>query len=91
LAKAEKLARRYAGNTQSAIVWEHACTAAEADLELARVRRVKVGLIERVSALGGLVPPKHFPSLMHEVRWCIKMDLWFRGLRPTSCGIGSIG
>ncbi|MGE9009925.1 hypothetical protein ACO2JO_15180 [Leptospira interrogans] len=82
LLQVEKLAHRLAGNNQSAIVHKFARVVAEADLELARVRRVKAALIERASALGGLVPPKHFRSMMQEVRWCQAMDLWFRGLRP---------
>src|SRR4051794_21397784 len=83
LAKREKLAHRIAGNCQTATVVEFARIAAEAELELARVRRVKAGLMERVRALGGLKPPRHFRSLMQEVRWCQAMDLWFRGVRPT--------
>ena len=84
LAKLEKLARRIAGNCHTPIVLEFARAAAEAELELARVRRVKVALIERARALGGLVPPKHFRSAMQEVRWCIAKDMWFSGLRPTN-------
>src|SRR4051794_515013 len=42
LAKLENLARRIAGNCQSVIALEFARAAAEAELELARVRRVKV-------------------------------------------------
>lgn len=83
LAELEKLARRMADDCQDAIVLAFARAAAEAEPELRRVRRVKVALIERVGALGGLVPPKHFRSMMQEVRWCQAMDLWLRGLRPT--------
>jgi hypothetical protein len=83
LAKLEKLARRIAGNCQPATVLEFARIAAEAELDFARARRAKAALIERAGALGGLKPPKHFRSLMQEVRWCQAMDLWLRGLRPT--------
>jgi len=84
LAKAEKLARRFAGQTQSGIVRALARDAAEAVLELARVRRIKVALIERVNAFGGLVPPKHFYSNMQQVRWCQAMDRWLTGLRRSA-------
>ncbi|MBR1232855.1 hypothetical protein [Bradyrhizobium sp. AUGA SZCCT0182] len=83
MAKVERLAHRLAGKSKNEIVCAFAREAAEANLELARVRRVKVGLIERASAFGALVPPKHFRCQMQEVRWCIQMDLWFRGLRAT--------
>src|SRR4051812_39147752 len=76
LVKLEKLARRIAGNCREAIVLDFARAAARAELELERVRRVKIALIERVGALGRLESPKHFCSLMHEVRWCQAMDLW---------------
>jgi hypothetical protein len=83
LAKREKLARRIAGNCQATIVLEFARAAAEADLKLADVRRVKIALIQRVCALGALAPPKHFRSAMQEVRWCQATYLWTEGLRPT--------
>ena len=83
MAEVEKLARRLAGDAQTADVLRHARVAAEADLELQRVRRVKVALIERASALGALRPPKHFRSAMQEVVWCQRMDLWSRKLQPT--------
>jgi hypothetical protein len=56
-------------------------TAAEAELDLARVRRVKVGLIERVSALGGLVPPKYFRTAREENRWFRATLRFIVGLR----------
>jgi hypothetical protein len=56
-------------------------TAAEAELDLARVRRVKVGLIERVSALGGLVPPKYFRTAREENRWFRATLRWIVGRR----------
>jgi hypothetical protein len=50
----ENLARKIAGGSGSKIVWEHAITAAQAQLDLTRVQRVKIALIERVLA-GGTV------------------------------------
>jgi len=53
----DKLARKIAGNTDDAIVLERARAIAQAELELARVRRAKVALIDRASAFGELDPP----------------------------------
>src|SRR3954451_14340225 len=81
LAELDELACRIAGPCANPIELEFARTAAEAELELARVRRVKAALIERSRVLGGLLPTKHFVSKMQEVRWCQKMYLWLTGLR----------
>ena len=54
----DKLARKIAGNTDDAISLECALQIAQAELELARVRRAKVALIERASAFGELDPPQ---------------------------------
>jgi len=48
----DKLVREIAGNTENAIVLERARAIAQAELDLARVRRAKVALIERASAFG---------------------------------------
>ena len=50
----EKLAREIAGSTDDAILLQYARHAAHAEIDLARVRRIKVALIERVSAIGTL-------------------------------------
>ena len=52
----DNLARKIAGNTDDAISLECALQIAQAELELARVRRAKVALIERASAFGELDP-----------------------------------
>jgi len=54
----EEFARSIAGDTESPIKLACARTAAEAELELARVRRAKVALIERVARLGQIDPPE---------------------------------
>jgi hypothetical protein len=54
----DKLARKIAGNTDDAITLERAREIAQAELDFARVRRAKVAVIERVSALGELDPPQ---------------------------------
>jgi hypothetical protein len=63
------LARKIAGDSKNEIVLEHARCAAQAELDLARVRRVKVALIQRASALGALDPPQGFGSLPEEIRY----------------------
>jgi hypothetical protein len=63
-------ARKIAGNSKNAIIIEHARAAALAELDLARVRQIKVALIQRVSALGGsLQAPRVFGSLAEEMRY----------------------
>src|SRR3954465_1363178 len=66
LAAIDELARQFAGTCENPIVVEFSRTAAEAELELARVRDVKAALIERSRAVGGLLPTKHFVSKMQE-------------------------
>jgi hypothetical protein len=64
-----RLARRLVGNSQSEIILQLARAAAHAELDLARIRQVKVALIERVSALGTLDAPQVFGSLPAELRY----------------------
>src|SRR6266446_955405 len=65
----DKLARKIAGNTDDAITLERAREIAQAELDLARVRRAKVALIERPSAFGEpfdrgrLIVPKPIDAL----------------------------
>jgi hypothetical protein len=54
----DKLVREIAGDTEHPILLDRARTIAQAELELARVRRAKVALIERASAFGELDPPR---------------------------------
>jgi hypothetical protein len=65
----EKLARKIAGNTRDEIVLELARDAAYAEIELARVRRVKVALIERAAALAALETPRLFNSAQEAIRF----------------------
>lgn len=50
----EQLARRIAGDTKDQLIFQHALTIAEAEQQLARVRRAKVALIQQVCAFGAL-------------------------------------
>src|SRR5262249_18295955 len=54
----DKLVHEIAGDTKDEIVLERARAVAQAELELARVRRAKVALIERASAFGELDRPQ---------------------------------
>jgi hypothetical protein len=63
------LARKIAGNSKNEIVLEHARAAAQAELDLARVRQVRVALIERVAALGSLDAPQVFGTSALEFRY----------------------
>src|SRR6516162_94646 len=54
----DELARKIAGDTKAAITLERAREIAQAELELGRVRRAKLALIERSSAFGELDPPQ---------------------------------
>jgi hypothetical protein len=58
----DKLARKIAGDTKDPIILEHAWAVALAELELARVRRAKVALIERARAFGDFDPLQPFSS-----------------------------
>jgi hypothetical protein len=81
----EQLARKIAGSTTDPIILEHARAAAEAELELGRIRRVRLALIERTSALGGLKAPKRFSSVKEETWWLKQMGIWLmenRGSEP---------
>jgi hypothetical protein len=64
----EKLARRIAGNTEDANIIERARTIAQAELDLARVRRAKVATIARVLAFGSLDPPQASSSTSQAIR-----------------------
>ncbi len=66
------LARQFAGDRADHITRELARDAAAAELELARVRRVKAALIERVAALGRFDVPKRFQSPMDEAAWIMQ-------------------
>jgi hypothetical protein len=54
----DKLVREIAGDSKDAIVLERVRAMAQTELDLARVRRAKVALIERACTFGELEPPQ---------------------------------
>jgi hypothetical protein len=78
--QAEKLARKIAGKSKDPVVLEHARDAAYAEIDLARVRRVRVALIERASALGSLEAPQLFNSVREVSRFLKSIE---RGETPS--------
>jgi hypothetical protein len=68
----EKLARQIAGAAEDRVTLELARDAAAAELELARVRRVKAALIDRVAAFGRFDVPKCFASPKDEAAWILQ-------------------
>src|SRR5215475_3555156 len=67
----ETLVCKIVGDTNDAVKLERARAIAQAELELARVRRAKVALIERSSAFGELDPPRLTVSQMKAIRLLI--------------------
>jgi hypothetical protein len=65
--KVDRLARKIAGGSNSPVALAHARSAAEATLDLARVRSMKVALIEHIAALGELDPRPEFNAM--EIAW----------------------
>ena len=70
----DKLVRKIAGDSDDAITLERAREIAQADLDLARVRRAKVALIERAFALGELDPPQAFNTVNQIIRFFNAID-----------------
>ena len=76
----ERLAREIAGKTDNEIILQHAREAAQAEIDLARVRRVKVAFIERASAIGTLDRPQIFNSVREASQFLNSIR---RGETPT--------
>jgi hypothetical protein len=70
----DKLVREIAGDSKDAILVERARAIAQAELDLARVRRAKVSLIERASAFGELDPPQAFSTVTQIKRFLNALD-----------------
>lgn len=76
----EKLAWKIVGNTDNKIVVEYARDAAQAAIDLARIRRVRVAFIERASAFGALDSPPLFENAREISQFLSSID---RGEMPT--------
>jgi hypothetical protein len=70
----DTLVREIAGDTEDAILLERAGALAQAELDLARVRRAKVALIERARAFGELDPPQAFSTVTEIKRFFNALD-----------------
>jgi hypothetical protein len=70
----DRLVREIAGDTDDAITLERAREIAQAELDLARVRRAKLSLIERASTFGGVDPPELFSTGGQMVRFLKGLD-----------------
>jgi len=70
----DKLVCEIAGNTEDPILLDRARTIAQAEFDLARVRRAKVALIERASAFGELDPPRLTPTLTQMISLLKALD-----------------
>jgi hypothetical protein len=75
----EQLSRKIAGKSKNAIIREYARDAAYAEIDLAKVRRVKVALIEQMSARGSLEAPELFHSIREVNRFLSSLG---RGKTP---------
>ncbi len=62
--RVERLARKIAGDTTDVVVLELARTAAEAEFDLARIRQVKVAVIDRLLVFGEVEVPKVFTKTL---------------------------
>jgi hypothetical protein len=69
-----KLVREIAGNTEDPILLERARAVAQSELDLARVRRAKIALIERARAFGELDPPQAFRTVTQIKRFFNALD-----------------
>jgi hypothetical protein len=69
----ESLASHIAGGVNDQGVLYHARIAARAHLDLARIRHVKLDIIERVHRFGGLKPAPLFSSDAAEIRYLMNL------------------
>jgi hypothetical protein len=84
----EALAREIAGKAKYPLRMASARDAAEAQLELARVQRVGVALIERIAAFGRFEQRKLFRTLRDETAWMALSCLGARlGKTQPKCAV----
>jgi hypothetical protein len=77
----EVLARQIAGDSDDIATLTLARVAAEAQLQLPRVKQVKKALIERAMVFGRLDSPSYFRSELAEMRWLLAEIEWREGKR----------
>jgi len=70
----DRLVREIAGDSKDAIMLEQVRAIAQAELDLARVRRAKVALIERACTFGELEPPQVLSSVTQISRFVNALD-----------------
>jgi hypothetical protein len=80
----EALARQMASDPDDRFAMVPARAAAEAQLELARVQRIKIAVIERIAAFGRLEQRKLFRTIRDETAWMALTCLGVRlgNIRP---------
>jgi hypothetical protein len=61
--RARKIVRDAKRNPEDIIAFAHACAVADAELDLARVRRARLAVIERVRAFGAAERPEPFRTV----------------------------
>jgi len=81
----DQLARQIAGDSQSEVILELAHSAAEAELDLARVRLSKVGLINRVYVDGTIDPDADQDAMMKAMGK--HLEAWRRHVKPLLRGV----
>jgi hypothetical protein len=79
----EDLARQISGGSDDPATLALARIAAEAELELLRVRQVRKAMIERFMIFGELESHSYFRSEMEEIQWRMAELEWLEGSRPS--------
>jgi hypothetical protein len=86
----EQLARKIGGDSKDGLILEHARNAARATIDLATVRRVRLALIERASALGALESPRLFRSAAEARRFLVSIERGEMPIVPQPVGISTM-
>jgi hypothetical protein len=79
----EDLARQISGGSDDLATLALARIAADAELELSRVRQVRNAMMERCVIFGGFESPSSFQSDIEEIQWHIAELEWPEGSRPS--------
>jgi hypothetical protein len=80
----EILTRQIAGDSDDTATVALARVAAEAQLQLSRVKQVKKALIERAMVFGRLDSPSYFRSELAGMRWFLAKIEWHEGKRRST-------